>query len=167
MIAAAAGSPIAVEAFARCRRFLREHRPGTFSWADSSDVVLESMHLWWTGPGRLLTVPVEQCAPWPTAGTGPAPDSHFAGTLFGSEQFEAMHLCRGPCTAAAKNGRAGMLADRSVIGFLLRRALGLPPDNSPVPEQPHAGRHPVRPDPTRRQEAKLRRLEREIARVMR
>jgi len=170
MIAGVARAEATREAFARCKRFLATHRRGTFSWADSSDVVLESMHLWWTGVGSLTIIPPEQCYPWLTCGKIGEwhSDAHYAASLVGQDRFEAMHLCRSPVMAASKLGREGALADRSVVGFLFRRAFGLPPDNSAVPPQPHGGngRH-VLPDPTRRERSQAARAELLLERTFR
>jgi hypothetical protein len=137
-IAAVAGSPIAAEAFRRCRQFLATHPRGSFFWAEPSDVLLESLLTWWTGPGRLVTPPrsPHRYSPWERVAAirDPHPDCFYAADpKLGSPTLEVSHLCLGTYRAMAGKSRDELLSDRSFLGFLFRRGLGLAPLNDPVP----------------------------------
>jgi hypothetical protein len=133
-IAAVAGSPIAVEALHRCRHFLSTHNRGSFFWAEPSDVLLESLLVWWLGPDRLVTAPLVPHRYLAWMGNEQRADfDHAADTKLGVASLEVGHTCMGAYSRLSGLDRVGCLADRGPVGYLLRRAFDLAPLDDPIP----------------------------------
>jgi hypothetical protein len=169
-IAAVGGSFIAQEGFARCRQFLSRHRGQNFTWADSSDGVLESLLQFYIGPGR-MAIQNRELAPCASGDDRhkihvAKTDEHHARDW--RPDMELFHICNFIYGGISDWTRERILAHRGFLGYFFRKSLGLPPDNSPVPEQPHGvSSRSVVPNPTRREDAVARRFERMIKRAMR